>query len=113
MTSEGAIPLFTKELQLSYLLMLIAAALSLGAQFILPSQVPLWYSLAIPEQQLVPKFLLFVFPATMLIICLLHTTIINNLRKKDHTIVKIFSFGTTLTSFLFLIGLGHIIYLFL
>lgn len=112
-TNTKDLPLFSKELILSYVFTLVAAGLATGSQFFLPKQVPLWYSLAILEQQLVPKIYLAIFPLSMVLICLSHTAIINSLRQMDTSIVKIFSFGTTLVAFLILIGLVHIIYIFL
>lgn len=105
--------LFTRELILSYILTLLAFILSLVAYVFLPPQIPLWYSIAIPEQQLVPKIYLAFFPITMGGLTFTHTLIIKKLRTMDATIIKIFSFGTTLTIFLFLVALIHIVYLFL
>lgn len=107
------LPLFSAELLLAYAFTVIAAVLVVVSNFFLPTQVPLWYSLAIPEHQLVPKLLLFVFPILMSTICFTHTAIINKLRSIDPAVVKIFSYGTTLVTFLFLVGLTHIIYIFL
>ncbi len=90
-----------------------ALVLVLISFFSLPQQVPLWYSLAIPEQQLVPKFFLLLFPGFMFTICVMHSLIINRFKQLDATIIKIFSFGTTLVTFLFLVGLIHILYILL
>lgn len=106
-------PLFSRELILSYFLTLFAAVLAFAAFTILPPQIPLWYSIAIPEQQLVPKISLALFPVGMFLVTVIHTLIINKLRTMDATIIKIFSFGTTLVIFLFLVGLVHIVYIFL
>jgi hypothetical protein len=113
MATDTVQGLFSKELLFSYALTFVAAILGIGSLFLLPSEVPIWFSLAIPEQQLMPKVLILVFPVTMLVICLLHTLIIRRLRSMDETIIKIFSFGTTLTTLLLLVGLIHIMYLFL
>lgn len=113
MATDTTLPLFSKELILSYVFTLGAGLLALASQFLLPKEVPLWYSLAIPEAQLVPKLMLLLFPALMLFLCLTHTAVINKLRAMDGTIIKIFSYGTTLTMFLFLLSLVHIIYVFL
>lgn len=102
-----------RELVLSYIITLLALALAIIAFFLLLSQIPLWYSLAIPEQRLVPNFFLFFFPAIMLSITLIHTFIIKRLRSMDATIIKIFSYGTTLVTSLFLVSLIHIVYIFL
>ncbi len=105
--------LFSRELILSYVLTLLASVITLIGLVILPPQIPLWYSLAIPEQQLVPKMFLILFPIFMLILTTTHTLIIGKLRTMDATIIKIFSFGTTLAIFLFFIALIHIVYVFL
>ena len=101
------------ELLLSYFFTICALGLAAFGVVFLPNQIPLWYSLAVPEQQLVPKLYIGIFPLTMLGISLIHTLIIGKLRLMDETLIKIFSFGTTLVTFLFLVALGHIIYIFL
>lgn len=106
-------PLFTKELMFSYALLLTISIISILEYFLLPPQIPLWYSLSRPEQHLVPKIWIMIFPLGGSAIALLHTLIINKLRFMDATIIKIFSFGTTLILFLFLVSLVHIVYLFL
>lgn len=106
-------PILSSELILAYAFTLIALIITVGSFLFLPPQIPLWYSLSISEQQLAPKFLIFIFPAAMVLLVFIHTLIIGKLRRMDPIIVRIFSYGTTLVIFMFLVGLGRIIYLFL
>ena len=102
-----------RELILSFAITLLALLLTVVAFFILPPLVPLWYSLAIPEQRLVPKLFLFLFPIGMFLLTMIHMLIIKRLRSMDATIIKIFSYGTTLVTSLFFVALIHIVYVFL
>jgi hypothetical protein len=105
--------IFSKHLLPSYTLTGIGIVLSIISFLFLPKEIPLWYSLPIAEQQLVPKIFIFLFPALMGIVSLIHSSIILHLRAMDLTIVRIFSYTTTLIILLFLLGLIHSIYIFL
>lgn len=102
--------LFSRELILAYILTLLGGIIAFTGLVFLPPQIPLWYSLPLAELQLAPKMYLLLLPCLMLTIALLHAIIIGKLRTMDATIIKIFSFGTTLVIFLFFIALTHIVY---
>jgi len=61
-----------RELHASYIATLIAFLTACASLFFLPLQIPLWYSLAIPEQRLVPKIFIFFLPLCMLAINATH-----------------------------------------
>jgi hypothetical protein len=106
--------IFSKHLLPSYTLTAIGIILSIISFLFLPKEIPLWYSLPIAEQQLVPKIFIFLFPALMVVaVSLIHSSIILHLRAMDQTIVRIFSYTTTLIILLFLLGLIHSMYIFL
>lgn len=97
----------------SFLLAILTTAIAILAFLFLPNQIPLWYSLAIPEQQLVPKFMVFLFPGGIWLITLIHLIIAARLNSLDAVIVRIFAYATTLINLLLLVGLIHLIYIFL
>ncbi len=57
-------------------------------------EIPLFYSLAQPEQQLVNKQWLFLFPIVSAAILVIHRISIQFLRKHDEKLTKIFTWMT-------------------
>lgn len=103
---------FSRELIVSYIFVALAWVICIATVTSLPNEIPLWYSYAVPEQQLVPKLFIFIFPLIMLGTTVLHTTLSKRMISIDEPLMKIFSYSTTLISFLFFVGLIHILSLF-
>ena len=87
-----------KELKLPLLLCLLAVGISglitVTTYSSTQPQVPLFYSLSNPDQQLVPKQWLFFFPILSALILILHRIFIYFLRKQDEKITKMFTWIT-------------------
>ncbi|PWU22509.1 hypothetical protein C5B42_05845 [Candidatus Cerribacteria bacterium 'Amazon FNV 2010 28 9'] len=97
----------------AFILFIISIVLSIMSLFILPPQIPLLYSLAIPEQQLVSTFYIFVYPAAMGLILLLNILLISRFKGIDQPLKRLFSSATLLVVLLFFVGLIHTLYIFL
>jgi len=69
------------------------ALATLGYFFFLPPYIPLWYSLARPEDQLAQKIFVFIFPALCVGFMMLRRALTPPL-KHSETALHILQFGT-------------------
>lgn len=72
-------------------------------------QLPLFYSLAIPSQQVVSKSWLFVLPGLSLVITLVHTLILQFLSKYNRSVQGMFGWSGIVIQALLMIALLRII----
>lgn len=72
-------------------------------------QLPLFYSLAIPSQQVVSKSWLFVLPGLSLVLTLTHTLIMQFLSKYNRLIQSMFGWSGIVVQVLLLLALLRII----
>ncbi len=79
---------------LSFLISSVLTLLVLVAYFRVQPQVPLFYTLARPSQQLVAKEWLFLFPILSFAISLVHLSIARWLYPQTRVIVQLFSWMT-------------------
>lgn len=78
--------------------------------FFAQPEVPIFYSLARPEQALSPKEWVFLFPGISLVITLLHSILISLFKELERLILRLFAWMTLLMQgFLFLTLLRIII----
>jgi len=83
-----------------YLITLVSTLLSLSSYFRLQPIIPLFYTLPQLEQQLMPKEWIFLVPALLLSISVLHTYIAYRLQKEHTLLLQLFawtSVGIVLT----------------
>lgn len=73
-------------------------------------EVPLFYSLSQPEQQLAPRQWIFLFPIASAIMVILNRIFIHFLRKYDHQVTKIYTWMTVFLIFLLNFALIRILY---
>lgn len=73
--------------------------------------LPVFYSLALPEQQLVPKLWIFIIPAISLCVTLIHVLILRTLSNYDRTIQRLFVWITAVLQVLLLLSVLRIIYI--
>ncbi len=78
-----------------------------------PSQIPLLYSLSLPEQQLVPKLYLLAYPISILAITIIHTQTLRKVKALDSTLKRLFLYATVLVTFLITLSLIRLVVLFL
>ena len=106
------VPRYVRQPFLISLLISFSSILGLlTVYFILQPQVPLYYSLARPEQFLVPKSRLFVFPGLSLLINALHLFSIKFLQHYEQVLVEIFAWITVAIQIFLVLALIRIIML--
>jgi hypothetical protein len=96
---------------LLYLSFLTSALLSLSVYFSLQPVIPLFYTLTQPEQQLVAKHWIFVFPTIVGLISIVHSYILYRMQEGHMLLLQLFSWTSILISFLFLLSQIRIILL--
>lgn len=79
--------------------------------FRLQPEVPLFYSLLEPEQQLASKYMLLLIPAISVSINLLHSTLLYFFSYLDELIRSIFIWSTTVMQVLLSLALLRIIFI--
>ena len=88
-------PIFRGLMLASWIINLLLIGLAIFFYFRLPPEVPLFYSLALDEQQLAPRLFFFLLPALGLLINFLHTLVLNWFRHYDEFLLRLFA-GLTL-----------------
>ena len=73
--------------------------------------MPLFYTLAQPEDFLVPKMLLIVFPVTSVLILLIHLALLNSIERYEKVIQQLYIWVTTAMEFLLLLALVRILWI--
>jgi hypothetical protein len=81
-------------LSISFIVAIILICLSLIVQPFLQPQIPLFYSLALPSQQLADKAWIFFFPIFSFLILMTHFLLILSLKKISLNLTKLFSWLT-------------------
>ena len=79
--------------------------------FKIQPQVPLFYSLARPAEQLASKEWLFVIPAISGAISFIHLILLNSYLEYDRMILKLFSWSTVALQLVISLGLLRILYI--
>lgn len=100
-----------KTLYASYVVSLIQIVVAIVGFIILQPEIPLFYTLARPEQQLVPKIWVFIFPVFSILINVIHTILIGLDSKKEIVLLSLFARVTTVLQFALLLALLRIIYI--
>lgn len=90
------------------LTLLLSALCSVYFVFAQPL-LPIFYSLALPQQQLVPKVWLFMIPSISVGITLIHTSILSALSGYDRTIQRLFVWVTVVLQVLLILSVVRII----
>ncbi|MCA9369443.1 hypothetical protein KC721_04025, partial [Candidatus Woesebacteria bacterium] len=98
--SEIRFPLAT--IQVISVLSIIIATLG---YFILPPQIPLFYSLAQPTQQLVPKLFIGILPGIAVLFGTLNTILCIEMRRYDQLLLKLFAWFAVVISVVILLSL--------
>ena len=103
----------SKETKLPFLLALLMASISTFTTLItypsLQPELPLFYSLALPEQQLIAKEFIFLLPAVTFGIFFFHLISCQILYGIDRTFMKLMSWLTVIFESLLLFSLIRII----
>lgn len=85
--------------RLSLLLVMVVMLVVLVQYFRIQPQIPLFYSLARPQQSLVAKEWLFLFPVLSITMFVVHSAILRSSRFAENLLITLFawsSFGTQL-----------------
>lgn len=83
----------------------------LSVFFILQPEVPLFYSLAQPQEYLSSKAWLFIFPGLSVAINSLHTFLLGFIKEYEMVLIELFVWTTVAVQVLLAIGLIRIIWL--
>ncbi len=94
----------------SLAIMLVSTFSSIVFFFFSQPQLPLFYSLALPSQQLVPNYLIFIIPFLSLICTGINFLLFVLLKKYDRLLTTLFSWSTITIQILFLFVLLRVIY---
>lgn len=82
---------------------LVIGSLSLLSYGEITPQIPLFYSLANPEKQLVTKDWIFALTALSLLINIIHLGLINIFNQLDRFVLKFFSWSTLVLQIILLV----------
>lgn len=99
---------YSKEVVFIVFTIVTLAVAALGF-FFGPSQVPIWYSLPVSEQQLDQKVFLFVFPVSIVSIAFLHLFFMRLTKKIDPTLGRILLWASLIPLSILTIALVHIL----
>lgn len=92
-----------------YVITLTISLLALTYYWRIQPIIPMFYTLALPERQLVAKEWIFFFPALAIFMSITHTTIISRTRENNLLIVQLFAWLTVVFLLLLAIALIRII----
>lgn len=102
-----------KKFRLIFKLVIASNLLNLiicsGGFWYLQPQIPLFYSLAQPEQQLVPKIWIFLLPGFSLIINLNHLLLLKILKPSQLFVSQLFSYSTLILQIILLMIASRLI----
>jgi hypothetical protein len=104
-------PSFKTPILISFLLSCLTILLVLINYFSLQPVVPMFYSLAQPDEFLVPKLWLIIFPLLSSIILLVHLPLLNSIRQYEKVIQQLYVWVTTTVEFLLLLALVSILWI--
>lgn len=96
---------------LTFLLTCVTILLVLIYYFSLQPVVPLFYSLAQPDDFLVNKIWLIIFPIMSTLILLIHLAMLNSLAQYEKTIQQLYIWVTMAIQFLLLLALIRILWI--
>lgn len=102
-------PKLKAPILLSILATFITSFIAASLIFIIQPVIPLMYTLALPEQQLVAKEWLLIFPAISFTINFIHLITINVMKNFRSVLILIFAWTTVLLQFLLLLAMLRII----
>lgn len=95
---------------ISWLLALVSGLMVISTVFRLQPTIPLFYSLALPDQQLVSRQWLWMFPALCAGITSIHTAVVTHLyQHHDLLLTKLWSWSTVVVLTLFVTTLARIL----
>jgi hypothetical protein len=98
-TQQERIKMIPKEVKTpittSWIIFLLLLTISIIFYFLFQPEIPLFYTLANKENQLVPKVFVFLFPAISFTINILHFFILRSLQKFSTVLLRLFA-GTTI-----------------
>lgn len=99
-THKDPLKIIPKSIQtpitVSWILFLLFLLITIIYFFISQPELPLFYTLATKQDQLVPKAFLFLLPAISFTINIIHFFIVKSLQKFSSVLLKLFV-GTTIT----------------
>jgi len=99
--------------KISWLITSLTALVSLVLYFRLPPQIPLFYSLALAEQQLAAKEWIFLFPVFSALVNGGHLLILKSIKNYEALIIKLFTGSTVLVQVVLLLAMGRILWIIL
>ncbi|MBU0974940.1 hypothetical protein KKD03_04545 [Patescibacteria group bacterium] len=98
-----------KPVLISWIAMIAIILVSTIYYFIAQPELPIYYSLAQKNEQIVQKEYLFLFPAISLLMNLLHFQIIKVLKKYSSLMLTLFVYTTAFLQIMFLLSLLRIV----
>jgi hypothetical protein len=86
------------------LLFLVSALLSIVVYFGMQPVIPLFYTLTQPEQQLVAKEWIIIYPSGLALVSIIHSFILYRLQSGQLLLLQLFSWTSVLISLLYFIS---------
>lgn len=96
---------------ISFLISLVAILLSLTIYFQIQPEIPLFYSLATKQQQLVNKEWLFIFPIFSMAISVFHILLLGLIRSYDRLVLQLYAWSTVLVQVILILAFIRIVWI--
>lgn len=94
-----------------YLVSLLTSLISLTLYFRIQPEIPIFYSLAQPAEQLAAKEWIFLFPAISIFISVAHSLLLRLINKSEKLIRKLFAWTTVVVQLMLLLAMLRILYI--
>lgn len=104
-------PAYRSSMVISVVITLLITLVATVSFFLVQADIPLFYSLARPVDQLVPKLWLFLFPLFAVTVTVTHLLLLNLLDHLNPLIKQLFGWSTIVIEFLILVALLRILVL--
>lgn len=102
-------PKIKNSIYISNVISLALLILTLITLIRVQPEVPIFYSLALPSQQLAQKYWLLLFPTISIVISVLHLLIIKTMNHLDELVLELFAWVTVAIQVLLSLSLLRII----
>jgi hypothetical protein len=91
-----------QPLMVSLIISSILTLICIVAYFVLPPQIPIFYSLPRSADQIAPKMWIILFPAFSLLVSLSHTILLGVFNSLDVMVLRVFGWMTAVLQLLLL-----------
>lgn len=111
-TPSALLPASTRlPIGMGFMVWVSILALATGFSIVAQPEVPLFYSLAQPEQQLVAREWLLIIPALSFVMNFINYTVVVLAREIDPLLLTLFAWTMLIIQVIFGLALGRIVYI--